>query len=276
MADLRCPRCAYDLSWMPGQWTTSCPVEGRCTECGLTFEWPILMNPSLVAPTWFCEHPLRRPRYGVWRTFARVLRPNPFWTSVPIEVPVKLLPLSLGLAGCLLVSYLLVGLMVVQDEVGLPPRLLYLEQALLDPLLPMRAEWFFGRFSRELLAMLLAWISMPLVFMVLPISISRARVSTRQLLRPVTYSGVALPMFVAVFWVAVIFNDAPGQAMPNLWIDMYVVRIWAHWLVLLWLGVFWWRACAYLRLDHPRWIALAMTTIAFLVGLVAISMHLLR
>ena len=87
MSDLRCPRCHYDLAWVPGQWTSSCPLRGTCTECGLEFEWALLHSPALAAPEWFVEHPVRQPRFGFVRTLARLVLPWRFWRQVPMDVP---------------------------------------------------------------------------------------------------------------------------------------------------------------------------------------------
>lgn len=39
MTQAACPRCGYDLSGHMASWERACPLEGRCSECGLGFAW---------------------------------------------------------------------------------------------------------------------------------------------------------------------------------------------------------------------------------------------
>ena len=50
-----CPRCGYDQRGVIAQWTDTCDLDGRCTECGLAFEWARVLNPKKFAPPWSVE-----------------------------------------------------------------------------------------------------------------------------------------------------------------------------------------------------------------------------
>ena len=49
-----CPRCGYDLSAATFGWSESCPLGGRCSECGLEFGWRDVLRPDAM-PWWWIE-----------------------------------------------------------------------------------------------------------------------------------------------------------------------------------------------------------------------------
>jgi hypothetical protein len=49
-----CPRCGYDLSAATFGWRDSCPLGGRCSECGLEFGWRDVLRPDAM-PWWWIE-----------------------------------------------------------------------------------------------------------------------------------------------------------------------------------------------------------------------------
>lgn len=50
-----CLRCGYDLRGEIERWTETCPLEGRCVECGLDFTWTDVLSPSVNPPRWSVE-----------------------------------------------------------------------------------------------------------------------------------------------------------------------------------------------------------------------------
>ena len=88
-ARLACPRCGYDQAGAVGAWRESCPVEGRCSECGLEILWrDVFVPPRLVG---FVEHAVGRWQWVMWgvRTFAGVWLPRRFWGRVKLELPLR-------------------------------------------------------------------------------------------------------------------------------------------------------------------------------------------
>jgi len=55
-AAAHCPRCDYDLRTAIRSWTDRCPIDGRCTECGLTFPWAEFLNRAAMPPRWNVEY----------------------------------------------------------------------------------------------------------------------------------------------------------------------------------------------------------------------------
>ncbi|MBL4697923.1 MAG: hypothetical protein JKX70_03725 [Phycisphaerales bacterium] len=87
-----CPKCGYDQSGEIATWESSCPVEGRCPECGLEFAWADLLDPSRVDVDWYIEH--AKGPWGLVRrtlpTLWYLLIPNRFWKRVGIQTQVQL------------------------------------------------------------------------------------------------------------------------------------------------------------------------------------------
>ncbi len=88
-----CPRCGYDLSGAVAAWnhaeSTSCPMRGTCSECGLEFAWGELLNPHLKTPVWSYEHEHRRPWRSLARTSSKALRPDRLWRDLQMTHPIK-------------------------------------------------------------------------------------------------------------------------------------------------------------------------------------------
>lgn len=47
-----CPRCGYDLSAATFGWSEACPLDGRCSECGLEFGWNEILRPNAMPRRW--------------------------------------------------------------------------------------------------------------------------------------------------------------------------------------------------------------------------------
>jgi len=101
----RCPRCGYDLHGAMAQWPgDTCPLEGRCTECGLEFEWGDVLAADLREPVWAVE--TDRPRRPVGRrvlgTLLHARRPRRFWGRLSMAQPARPRLLALFLVLVLL------------------------------------------------------------------------------------------------------------------------------------------------------------------------------
>ena len=80
----KCPRCGYDLRGVIPTWTQRCPLEGTCTECGLRFRWPEVLQPEKFEPRWCVEYAPGRlgAIKGAVRTLLRSFWPWRFWSSL--------------------------------------------------------------------------------------------------------------------------------------------------------------------------------------------------
>ncbi|MBL1218156.1 MAG: hypothetical protein D8M59_11755 [Planctomycetes bacterium] len=107
---LQCPRCGYDVRGITLTWQESCPLEGTCSECGLTLYWPDIFQEESLGPRWFIESALSLPktlRRSV-KTFAYSFMPWRFWSDVRMEHRVRtraLIVYLLLLLGCMYVIY---------------------------------------------------------------------------------------------------------------------------------------------------------------------------
>lgn len=87
--ELHCPLCDYSLRGLsPAENPMSGP-EGRCPECGYTFEWARLLQAHLNRHRYLFEYKPRGNVRSFARTLAAGLRPRRFWTVLqPLHEPV--------------------------------------------------------------------------------------------------------------------------------------------------------------------------------------------
>ena len=87
----KCPRCGYDLRGVIPTWTQQCPLEGTCTECGLRFRWPEVLQPEKFEPRWCVEYAPSRlgAIKGAVRTLLRSFWPWRFWSSLKMSHAVR-------------------------------------------------------------------------------------------------------------------------------------------------------------------------------------------
>lgn len=87
-----CPKCGYDQSGEIATWESQCPMEGRCPECGLEFEWADVMDPSRVDLGWYVEH--AKTKRGMLRrtpgTIKKLIFPNVYWRAVGVHTRIEL------------------------------------------------------------------------------------------------------------------------------------------------------------------------------------------
>ncbi|TVQ52087.1 MAG: hypothetical protein EA377_11055 [Phycisphaerales bacterium] len=109
VAEPRCPRCGYQQRGIIETWREQCPLEGRCTECGLLFQWSDVLIERL--PRWNNE-------YGTWQTYPRrtvrtivlSFRPWKFWSGLQMHHEIQPKRLLLYPVVLALVSYLAIGI----------------------------------------------------------------------------------------------------------------------------------------------------------------------
>lgn len=93
-----CPKCGYDQSGEIATWETQCPLEGRCSECGIAFAWSErfrIMNEWGSEVDWYAEHAL-----SIWQmvkrtpgTLARIFLPSMLFRVVNFRRKVNVLRL---------------------------------------------------------------------------------------------------------------------------------------------------------------------------------------
>ena len=113
---VNCPRCNYSFEGLVSGWKTCCPVDGQCSECGLSFRWrDIFVGDRL--PGWFVE-----TGDGFWSgirrtpgTIVRMLPATSPWQRLRLEMfkeEMRLAPYFGWLFILLLSCYLAIGLAV--------------------------------------------------------------------------------------------------------------------------------------------------------------------
>ncbi len=282
-----CPRCGYDLSGVASSWQGTCPLEGVCSECGLTVRWAELLNPRLTIPEWSFEHAVYRSaakRLGA--TWSRALRPGRFWAAVRLEHPVIVIRLIVYWVVCLLAAHAAVFIGTVSLR-RLSPWRSFRPEPVFDlaarSLWPYRVGDPIRLLAGNLLRLdydfivgfphwfLLAWfILTPLSFLLLTDTFRLVRVRYIHLVRAAVYSFAPLPPLVLLYALAVcvVLRVGIGPWYGFALDLMGLVRL-TPTLTLAaaagWLIRFWWVVPRdYLRLPHARAVSLAMLTVSAL------------
>lgn len=117
-----CPKCGYDQSGIIETWKEQCPIGGRCSECGLDFEWANVLDPSRVELAWYVEH-AKSPREMIARTIPTLwymLFPNRYWHRLGMDAPRSLKRFVLWVGAMMLLMHVLTSAgFVVTNYVGL-------------------------------------------------------------------------------------------------------------------------------------------------------------
>ena len=89
-----CPRCGYDLRGITQTWNEkgACPLTGKCSECGLDFDWQKAFRES-EHPWLFEYHWRRKPIKSLYRTVVASCNPFRFWKETDLYNEIKLAPL---------------------------------------------------------------------------------------------------------------------------------------------------------------------------------------
>lgn len=214
-----CPRCEYDLRGESVKWQDdsaqvgdSCPMTGRCTECGLDFVWGDVFNARQRA--WFIEHAttIISP-YRCVTTWFRAIGIIPFWTQIQLEHKPRMWRMLEWLfwLGCVAMvtgsaCYLWAASMMAA-RIGSP-----VEKVIGGFPLQIAYEAFMPHalvHSQPVVVSVLAGALMyPLVLLVLPETRKRSKVSLKHLLRGATYG---------LSWVGVVLVGIGAARMLGLW-----------------------------------------------------------
>ncbi|UCD27983.1 MAG: hypothetical protein JSV03_12895, partial [Planctomycetota bacterium] len=75
--EVMCSRCGYNLRLLP---------EPRCPECGLKFDWRVVLDESAWRSDFLFEHHWRARAIRSWlKTLGRSFRPFKFWKNISIH-----------------------------------------------------------------------------------------------------------------------------------------------------------------------------------------------
>ncbi len=300
-ATVECPRCGYDQRGEIARWTDACPLEGLCTECGLTFAWSRLYINA--RHPWLFEHQWRRaPLRSALKTIGMCFRPFRFWRDIELTDRIQLAAI-LVLDLLLVAAWCVAGWQMTAAELWaqvlnnsnwltmLANR--YPSLAKFDPWLQCQNWAIDEAFPVVLLWLrsMLFWpLLFPVFFLLMPATLSRERVRLAHLARVMLYSIVA----VLASGIVVICLEAYLISIQSHWAD-YSWGLWWHWRAMLircgltastsstyivdqfippWFcatgawTILWWTAASrrYLRLTQPTLTMVLLGIAAFLAG----------
>lgn len=306
-----CPRCGYDQQGEIARWEVAepaaCPLQGRCSECGLELNWRLIFRPELEVPGWFIENAERGGMmWAAVRTATRSLAPWSFWKRIRMEYAVVLR--RAVWAGILVAvgSYLLMMVCVLVWNPTNPKPLtvrvqLFLSSPLDHPLwLPFSKHvdaWHSYRWwSRGLsidsdsattdvmkcgdATVLLTGALMPLAFVLLPVTLQRCRVRLVHLARIWLYTTPWVMLMAGpVLWA--LLSAIEQLPMQKLWRGVN-----PYWLIGMigdrapivvigvcagWLWVGWGFACSrYLKLPRPWLISSLLLSISLMLSVLVV------
>lgn len=289
---IECPRCGYDVTGTMSLWTESCPLEGRCTECGYEYQWAEVLGSMRRVPAWFFETAQRRLIRSAISTSVRTLAPWWFWRKVPLHAPCSSLRLFVLMAAWLAIAYTM-GIVAISLESpygwGMltslfvrhgtgPPAVatqpLGQSAQLFLQVFRDGAHWPLGlgvtnlprRSEVAIEWLFLATLLTPTSLLAIQRFIGAERVRLTHLVRAGAYSSVAflvaLSSWFLCFGVIVTWGHSAVVSIQP-WVGTLLLRAMLLWPVasVLW----WWCACRlYLGIRHACWVALAMQLTAVL------------
>lgn len=305
-----CPRCGYDLGGAVAAWNgsgkeqcegASCPLEGVCSECGLSFAWADVMRPDRVTPGWSFEHTPVGVGMGaslvrLFRTLIRLMRPRRLWGGMPLAVSVhRGRAAVVGLTGLVPAYVLCVMLVLVMltsgwllawwaSKLDVTSYRFTHGPSLVSHLLSVSTYWFVHWYfdwsgnSLECVT-LVGWLWPVMVgpcLLLLPQTMRRVRVSRRHIWRVSLYGLWLIPVAgLAAMTKAYVCNSffafATYRPRPNPWPERLAessgMIALAIAFLMLWL---WWSAVTtrYLRLPHGRSVAFVMVMVGLLASMV--------
>ncbi len=285
-----CPRCNYDLGGTIGLWEEEgcCPLLGKCSECGLDFEWSLVL--AVSEHPWLYEY---HDRSGRYRRFKQTLRmtyqPARFWREVALTDPVyvgRLWVVPLVLIGVIIFFWGAIWCWAfiewyeavkVFSRFGLPEAMRRFTLNGGEHLSEFWDNEWESVLRWGMLAPFISTLVMMLSFVCLPVSIRRAKVAKRHLLRVGLYTLVPmLPLLIgwAVLDVLLqwfnVLSDEPVLGLRNgcgFLIVCLLIPLWLHWQATCWT-----LACEhYLKLPHAKAIGRLLTIISGLAIMILIA-----
>lgn len=289
--EILCPLCEYNLRGL---------TEARCPECGHTFEWNKLLDPTQRVHPWLFEHHPSRNVWSWFRTMLGTILPRRFWTSLHPAQPSR--PKRL-------ILYWLVGVFILivpvaanyiraarqyyesnqsgrtswaqwtAKDPGLRADILRNHssmQAYYDEAFPLPPRWdFFRRVWRFDASVggvgtaVMAFATWPLLaaltLMIFRISMQQARIGFEHVLRCTIYSGdigIALAAGLLISSVMLVDELFFMGALP-----LPPDILWQALLAMVWIIVSWRLIQAYrnyLRFAHAVGVVLSVQLILFL------------
>lgn len=259
-------------------------MRGICSECGLGFNWGDVLHPTGSVPRWAVEHPQGFTLGRAAACFVRALMPWTLWKRIRIEQPIRLRALAWFIVLHLLLLHVCVGLtvsIVTYIELGRwgapnsRQRVWEAAHPMLWPYSTLPGGWYWGasEVGVQCLALLSAAVAMPMAFLALGYTLARAKVRKVHLLRAFALTLPA-PIIGSIAGVLVnarfsFWGGGLEFFRPLLGLGAEVWVTWAALLVFFWS---WWMIVSrYLRLEQPRAVMLAMTTIALLTSFASVT-----
>lgn len=197
--DVACGRCGYNLRTL---------TRPKCTECGLDFTWPEVLDQAAHESDFLFEHNWQeRPMRSWLATVCRSFRPKKFWSELSLHSEIRTAPLFFLLISSIVVFFVVLHGASFLFAIGLREALNFVNS---KGVLQTQTLWnihsilkTFGNLSFTWKYWLIAPVTVAIPFVatigilsLLDQTLARCHVRHRQLLRVVVY---AYPLFCTCF-----------------------------------------------------------------------------
>lgn len=274
-----CPKCGYDLSGAVRSWTDRCPTKGVCSECGLEFNWGVLLLPLMHGTIELLDSATRPNVHCLLHSVLRCYRPWKLWPEAVLgdhfrlrrTVLVALVGAMATHAMLLLLAQVIEYTLIVIFSIA-HKDWWELEYILETPLFTYR-DWgsTYGEYDFGIAwaALVLTWSLMTAALAFAPSSqVGAFRMEVRDWLRVWLHSFPTLPIVVSLVGLFGLVQLLPTRA-PYL--DELIVAFRLTFLV-GWFALWW--AFAYERyfdVDRPWIRGLAMSLIGGVIAIILIG-----
>jgi hypothetical protein len=299
MSTPACPRCGYDLSGLVATWVERCPLEARCSECGLDFDCGNVLSQGVLGPAWSFEHARRRRLRAWWATSHKALRIWPLVDGLRVDHALRPRRLLRFVGMWLLVGWLFASVLVFVVSPnrgwwggGMGDGLGKYEPFDVGEWLNMVREvaWPYGEvyiptgpgaslnftFAPLLLVIYMPVLAVPLGMLVFSTTFATARLRQILLLRGLACSVpaavIAAHGLLLLLVLSVLLAGGPGRDGV---LEIIAMGIWLGFNG--WLLVWWWMFIKrHLRLRHALVTALLMVAQANLLTIVLLLFYAMR
>ncbi|MCZ6835839.1 MAG: hypothetical protein O7G85_08705 [Planctomycetota bacterium] len=274
---VQCPRCGYDLEGARMARTEHTETQGRCSECGLVFDWTDVLDPKRDQPRWCVEYAdsfFGLIKRSIATVFMFLFLPRRFWRTLKMKHPIKgrtlfgyfVVLLTLGYAW----SGVLAGGVFIMETYAYGTSSKFSSELSMAILFPFSMHHSFG-FNvsitmndfygiHHLVATLGFLFLLPAAFVMLPVSRRRAKVRWEHIWRIAIYSAMylyAVTMIILTLSVSMLHVSMPIQTLISMAFSLMIFSI-------IPMATYWWAFATkhYLKMPHALSVSYLMTILA--------------
>lgn len=267
---------------MVATWGDTCPVQGRCTECGLDFLWRDLLNPVYQRQARFVEHARRGLLRSGLRTLLASWLPRRFWRELQMHHVLALRRLCFMHVWTIVFSLACVGGVVLWEVLarvswswGSPSQVALFQIEAFFSMAPTREPYWsyvpsMGDVAMSCGVWLATFALIPGSLVLLPQTRKRAKLHQGHIARLGLYALGLIPLLLVVRLIVHMEIIENASSLASRYIVFYRISMMVVTLGVQACIIWWFWRCAlrhYAKIPHPEGVATAAMAIALLLGL---------